>query len=110
MRQAGVVAAAGAYALDHHIDRLAEDHAHALLLAKGLTKASKGRLKIETPQTNILWAEMSADILDAFGAHLKANDILVSAAYGKQRWVTHLDVTQADIERAVSVTAEYFGK
>ena len=43
-------------------------------------------------------------------ADLKANGILVSAAYGKQRWVTHLDVDRADIERAVAVVAEYFDK
>ncbi|MEQ1516367.1 MAG: low-specificity L-threonine aldolase [Usitatibacteraceae bacterium] len=108
MRQAGVIAAAGIYALDHHIDRLSEDHANAALLAKGLLEASGGRLKIEAPQTNILWAEGPVALLDAFTAHLKTHKILVSAAYGKQRWVTHLDVSHAEIERAVEVSTAFF--
>lgn len=108
LRQGGVVAAAGMYALEHNIDRLADDHANAALLAKGLTEASRGQLKIESPQTNILWAEMPMEIFDSFGAHLKAQGILVSAAYSKQRWVTHLDISKADIEHAISVVAAYF--
>ncbi len=110
MRQAGVVAAAGQFALDHHIDRLADDHANAAVLAEGLRTASRGRLKIEASQTNILWAEFPPDIGDAFSAHLKANNILVSGAYGKQRWVTHLDVSREDVDRAVGVVADYFNR
>ena len=110
MRQAGVVAAAGQYALDYNIDRLAEDHANASALAQGLTKASHGKLKIEPPQTNILWAEFAPEIGDRFAADLKSNDILVSGAYGKQRWVTHLDVSRDDIDRAVGVVEDYFKK
>ena len=105
-----MVAAAGQYALDHNIDRLADDHANAALLAEGLTRASRGQLKIEAPQTNILWAELSPAIFESFTAHLKSNGILVSAAYGKQRWVTHLDVDRTDVERAVAVVAEFFDK
>ena len=108
MRQGGIVAAAGIYALNHHVDRLADDHANAARLAAGLTEVSRGHLKIEPPQTNILWAELSPAIAESFGAHLKANAILVSGAYGKQRWVTHLDVTTADVDRAVTVAEEYF--
>ena len=110
MRQGGVVAAAGQYALDHNIDRLAEDHANAKRLATGLTEACRGHLKIEPPQTNILWAELSPSIADSFAAHLKSHGILISAAYGKQRWVTHLDVTTADIDRAVAVAGDYFAR
>lgn len=110
MRQAGIVAAAGRFALDHNIDRLADDHANAALLADGLVKASGGQLSIEAPQTNILWVGYPPEIGDAFTAHLKSNGILVSAAYGKQRWVTHLDVSRDDIERSLAVVADYFGK
>ena len=110
MRQAGVVAAAGQYALDYNIDRLAEDHANASALAQGLTKASHGKLKIEPPQTNILWAEFPPEIGNSFAAHLKSNDILVSGAYGKQRWVTHLDVSRDDVAHTVKVVEEYFAK
>ncbi len=108
MRQAGVIAAAGAYALDHHVERLAEDHAHAALLAQGLGTASNGRLKIAMPQTNILWAEIEPDIGERLVNHLKANDILVSGVYGRQRWVTHLDISRADIDRAVETVAGFF--
>ena len=110
MRQAGVVAAAGQYALDYNIDRLAEDHANASALAQGLTKASHGKLKIEPPQTNSLWAEFPPEIGNSFAAHLKSNDILVSGAYGKQRWVTHLDVSRDDVAHTVKVVEEYFAK
>ena len=110
MRQAGVVAAAGQYALDHNINRLTEDHANAAALAEGLRAASGGQLSIDEPQTNILWAEFSPHIGDAFAAHLKANNILVSGAYGKQRWVTHLDVSREDVDRAVNVVASFFRK
>ncbi len=108
MRQAGIIAAAGQYALDHHIDRLADDHANAARLAEGLVKASRGQLSVDLPQTNILWVVYPPVMGDAFTAHLKANGILVSAAYGKQRWVTHLDVSRADIERSIQVVADYF--
>jgi threonine aldolase len=108
MRQAGIVAAAGQFALDNNIDRLAEDHANAAVLAEGLVRASGGQLSIESPQTNILWVAYPPAIGDAFTAHLKASGILVSAAYGKQRWVTHLDVSRADIERSLAVVKDYF--
>lgn len=108
MRQAGVIAAAGAYALDHHIERLAQDHAHAALLAAGLSAASNGQLKIAPPQTNILWAEIESAIGERLAAHLKANDILVSGSYGKQRWVTHLDISRADLDRTIETVASFF--
>jgi threonine aldolase len=110
MRQAGIIAAAGQFALDNHIDRLADDHANASLLADGLVKASRGQLSVDAPQTNILWVVYPPAIGEAFTAHLKSNGILVSAAYGKQRWVTHLDISRADIERALEVVSDYFDK
>jgi threonine aldolase len=110
MRQAGVIAAAGIHALDHHIDRLSHDHSHAKLLADGLIAASGGRLRIEAPQTNILWAEAPAPLLTAFSAHLKSQGVRVSSAYGKQRWVTHLDVSREDVERAVEIASDFFAK
>ena len=110
MRQAGVIAAAGMHALDHHIERLKDDHANAALLANGLVKASNGQLKIDAPQTNILWAEVPLPLFADFNAHLKSHDVLVSGAYGKQRWVTHLDVSRADVLRAVEIAAAFFAK
>ena len=110
MRQAGVIAAAGSYALDHHIERLKLDHDNAALLATGLVESSNGQLKIDAPQTNILWADVPAPLFDAFNAHLKTHDVLVSGAYGKQRWVTHLDVSRDDIKRALEIVASFFAK
>ena len=110
MRQAGVIAAAGIYALDHHIERLRDDHTNAALLAKGLVEASRGQLKIDVPETNILWAEGPAPLLAALTAHLKSHGVLVSGAYGKQRWVTHLDISRGDVERAVEIAAAFFSK
>ena len=110
MRQAGVIAAAGIYALDHHIARLREDHDNAALLAKGLVEASHGQLKIDAPQTNILWADVPEPLFAAFNTHLKSHGVVVSGAYGKQRWVTHLDVSRNDVERAVDLAALFFSK
>lgn len=110
MRQAGVIAAAGSYALDHHIERLKLDHDNAGLLASGLIESSNGQLKIDAPQTNILWADVPAPLFDAFNAHLNSHDVLVSGAYGKQRWVTHLDISRDDINRALEIVAAFFAK
>ena len=110
MRQAGVIAAAGSYALDHHIERLKLDHDNATLLANGLVESSNGQLKIDAPQTNILWADVPTQLFDAFAAHLKSHNVLVSDAYGKQRWVTHLDVSRDDINSALEIVAAFFAK
>ena len=110
MRQAGVIAASGIHALDHHVERLKDDHANAALLARGLTEVSRGQLNIDTPQTNILWAEVPSAMFVSFNAHLKSRGVLVSSAYGKQRWVTHLDISRNDVERAVEITSDFFEK
>lgn len=110
MRQAGVVAAAGKYALEHNIDRLVDDHANASRLAEGLAEACRGHLRIEPPHTNIVWAEMSPTVADSFGAYLKSRGILVSADYGKQRWVTHMDVSTVDVDRAIAAAGDYFAE
>ena len=80
------------------------------LLASGLREASRGQLIIDAPQTNILWAEVPASLFADFNAHLKSHDVLVSGAYGKQRWVTHLDVSRADVLRAVEIASAFFEK
>jgi threonine aldolase len=108
MRQVGFVAAAGAYALEHHVDRLKDDHAHATRLANALSDASAHQLKCEAPQSNMVWVDVPAAHIDGFGAHLSKHGVKVSGAYGKQRWVTHLDIAAADIERAAGVVSGYF--
>ena len=108
MRQSGLLAAAAAYALDHQVERLAEDHALAKRLADGL--AGIGPLKIEAPHTNILFVdlvgparEQSAQLLE----HLKKQGVLATGLY-RLRFVTHLDVDAAGVDRAISAIRSFF--
>ncbi len=108
MRQAGVLAAAASYALEHHIDRLAQDHALASRLAEGL--AGIPELKVEAPQTNLLFVDLegearhrSAELL----AHLKQEGILATGLY-RLRFATHLDVDTQGIDRAIGVIRGFF--
>jgi threonine aldolase len=104
MRQAGIVAAAGLYALDHHVDRLAEDHARARRLAEGLAELPGVELDPALVETNIvIFAVPDADRLCAAMA---ADDVRLSRLDGRRvRAVTHLDVDDAGIERALEAAA-----
>jgi threonine aldolase len=106
MRQVGIVAASGIYALDHNVERLAEDHANAERLAKGL--AALG-LKVDPVQTNMVFVALPRESVAGLKQHLDANGVkaLVSP---RLRLVTHLDVDAAAIDRAVSVFAAFFQK
>ena len=105
MRQAGIVAAAGRYALDHNIDRLAVDHANARRLADGLG-AIPG-LATASPQTNMVFVEPAACWADRLPAMLRARGIAVTRMPGgRLRWVTHLDVDAAAVDRALAVVRE----
>ena len=108
MRQAGMLAAAGTYALNYHVDRLAQDHALARRLADGL--ADVPGLRVEPPQTNIVFVDLvspakgrSAELLQ----YLKARGILATGLY-RLRFVTHLDVDTAGIDRAIAAIAGFF--
>lgn len=92
VRQGGVIAAAGLVALDR-IDRLAEDHAHARALAKGLTEHG---WQVREPQTNIVLV----DVADVGGTlrRFEAAGVRASSMSGRVRLVTHADVTEADIK------------
>lgn len=117
MRQAGVLAAAGHYALEHHVRRLSEDHAHLHRLATGLQAAHdrhpalKGRIQVHPWQTNILFTDLHADIAPAFVQWMAHNGVrLTSSLYGQQtrlRWVTHLDVSAADIDTTLDVVSRF---
>jgi threonine aldolase len=104
MRQSGIVAAAGLYALEHHVERLAEDHARARRLAEGLAMLPGLELDPATVETNIvIFAVPDAA---AFCAALAAEDVAMSH-FGPHsvRAVTHLDVDDAGIERALAAAA-----
>jgi threonine aldolase len=104
MRQVGILAAAGLYALEHNVDRLAEDHANAQALAKGL--AGLG-LEVDPVQTNMVFAAIPKDSVAGLKEHLEANGV-VALVSPRLRLVTHHDVDRAAIERAVAVFAGFF--
>ena len=108
MRQAGIVAAAGLYALDHNVERLAEDHENARLLAEGLAGLPGVKLDASTVETNIVLFEH--DEAPRVGEELRDAGVQVSRMGPKQlRAVTHLDVDRADIDKALSIMREVIG-
>jgi threonine aldolase len=100
MRQAGVLAAAAAHALEHHVARLADDHANARRLAEGL-QGLPG-VKVEPPQTNILFLDMDPARTAGAVARLRQAGLLCTGLY-RLRLVTHLDVSTEDIDRAITI-------
>ena len=108
MRQAGILAAAGCFALEHNVARLSVDHANAKALAQGLAKLPG--LTAAPPDTNIVFVDVDAQYADDFAAHLKRHAIGVVSIYGnrRQRWVTHLDVDAHAVEEALAVAAAFF--
>ena len=105
MRQGGVIAAAGLYALDHHVERLAEDHENARVIADGLAEIPGVRIDADRVETNIVLFEV--DDGAALAAALVEAGIEVSH-FGPQRvrMVTHHDVDRAGCERAVATIRE----
>ena len=103
MRQTGVLAAAALYSLDHHVARLADDHANARRLADGL-QGLPG-VSVVRPQTNIVFVDLVPDRAIGVTERLQARGVLTSVV-NKLRLVTHLDVTASDVERAILVLRE----
>ena len=103
MRQAGMLAAAGLYALEHHVQRLAEDHANAEYLAAGLRAAG---LQVTPPQTNVLFIEVVPAQIEALRAHLKQRGVIASVA-PRTRLMTHMDLTRVQIDAAIQAFREY---
>jgi threonine aldolase len=103
MRQAGVLAAAGIYALEHHVMQLAQDHANAELLAEGLRAMG---LPVEPPQTNMLYVGIPAPAAPGLQKHLEQRGILASIA-PRTRLVTHLDLPRAKIDAVLQAFRDY---
>jgi threonine aldolase len=103
MRQAGVLAAAGIYALEHHVEQLAHDHANAEFLAAGLRAMG---LQVEPPQTNMLYVGVPAPLVASLKKHLEQRGILATIA-PRTRLVTHLDLPRAKIEAALQAFREF---
>jgi threonine aldolase len=105
MRQAGVIAAAAHYALEHNVERLADDHANAARLAEGL-RAIDG-LTVDTPQTNIFYIHMDPAACDGLRAAMAREQIRATVG-PHTRLVTHLNVSADDVEKVIRVIAAYF--
>ena len=108
MRQAGVIAAAGLYALEHQVADLARDHALARRLAQGL--ADLPGVRVQAPQSNIVFVDLddaarsrASGLLD----HLKARGVLATGLY-RLRFVAHRDVDAPGIDRAIAAMRGYF--
>lgn len=100
MRQAGILAAAGLYVLEHHVERLAEDHANALHLAKGLAEVGGCEVDPGVVQTNMVYVGLPAGKVEELVAGLRDQGILLYKG-NPMRLVTHLDISRDDVERAV---------
>jgi threonine aldolase len=108
MRQAGMLAAAASYALDHHITRLADDHALAKRLGDAL--ASILGLSVDPVHSNIVFVDVQEPLkakVAGLIAHLKSHGILATGLY-RLRFVTHLDVDAQGVDRAIAVVRDYF--
>lgn len=103
MRQVGVLAAAGLYALDHNVDRLKQDHEHAARLAAGLEsiKQLAGRVRVNT---NILYLDISDEDTRRLTHHFARDGIVITG----QRLVTHLDIQESDIDRVIESAKSFF--
>ena len=118
MRQVGILAAAGRYALAHHLERLTLDHRNAERLAEGFKALSirpgalAHRLTVEPAQTNMVFVTVDAVVAPALAAHLQSHGVgcsgfpLVDGSI-RQRWVTHLDVDATDVDETLEILAKF---
>lgn len=111
MRQVGILAAAGRYALDHHRAGIATDHTNAKLLATGLSAIDGCSVETDKVVTNIVWLELDAGGAMALRDAARAKGVLFGAfSATRMRLVTHRDVDRAGCERAVEIIAELVGR
>ena len=111
MRQIGIVAAAGLYALRNNIDRLDDDHTNAKRLADGLSALDGIAVDLDTVESNMVFIKPAKGTGDALRRHLAASNI-VTGSYDEQgdaslRLVTHLDIDSDDIDKVVEAFAAF---
>ncbi len=105
MRQAGIIAAAGIYALTHNVERLAEDHENAKALASGLSSIDE--LQVTQVNTNILWLEVQPQDVTTLADYLA--DKGVKASFGeKMRLVTHLGISRQDVKKVIDIFKQFY--
>jgi threonine aldolase len=109
-RQAGILAAAGLYALEHMVDRLAEDHANARTLAEGLAEMDGISLELSRVQTNIVYFRLTTMSAREFVAACAGEGLHGGAAApDRVRFVTHFGIEPEDIQRALEVCQRVLG-
>ena len=106
MRQAGIIAAAGIVALNEMVERLAEDHAHALQLAEGLNQLSKFELDLSTVQTNMVFVNCDDELRQSIQSKLEKEGIVIGFQGGQIRLVLHKDINTEDIDKIISAFAK----
>jgi threonine aldolase len=106
MRQAGVCAAACVYALDHHVDRLADDHANARALARGLTQING--MDVQEPETNLVFFKPDGAGVpgDRMVTELRKHGVMLALMDGRIRACMHLDVTAPMVEEMIGHVRE----
>lgn len=105
LRQAGILAAGGIYALEHNLERLADDHDNAARLADALSGIDE--IQVHKPQTNILYVDLPLSACATLGNFLRQRGIVASVG-PHMRMVTHIDISRADIDRTAAAFKEFF--
>jgi threonine aldolase len=106
MRQAGIIAAAGLFALERNTARLQTDHEHARLLAGGLAEIAGYRVEYDEAQTNMVFVSPPADRVPGLQAYLAEHQVLILGG-SRIRLVTHLDISREDIEAVIELVKSY---
>ncbi len=109
MRQAGILAAAGMYALQHHVERIKEDHAHAEMLAHGLGAIEEVTVDFAPAQTNMVFVDFASADAGPLQEFMQQRNILVSSG-SRVRLVTHLDIDGDAIATTVAAFKAYFSR
>ena len=107
MRQAGVLAAAGLYALQHNVERLQQDHDNARALAQGLSSIAGLKVDYGPSQTNMVYVTLEPTLIEPLRQYLRQHEMLIGAAH-PLRLVTHLDVTGSDIDAFLDAVHAFF--
>ena len=108
MRQVGILAAAGIYALDHHIERLAEDHANALRLADQLGRISQVTIKLDEIETNMVFMRLPKGSAGPLRNYLSERGIILGSGEPTVRLVTHLDVGVGEVDQLANEINNFF--
>ncbi|WP_282604332.1 low-specificity L-threonine aldolase [Pelagibius sp. Alg239-R121] len=110
MRQVGVLAACGLYALEHNIERLADDHRRATRMAEGLSRFPSLGVTHDPDHTNMLFVEPRDEDHAPLLEHLAGEGIVFAAQKPAIRLVTHLDISDEDVETVITAVGDYYAK